>query len=143
MAKASAMTRLAGTPMSRATAKSWAAASIPRPWIERRRKIVSTISDAMQESGRHHLQVREREAADREEAVELVGERHALLPRRDQRQEQVLDDHGEREAREEQRHEARPAQRPERQPLHQHRRDRRRERAPPATCSEEGHVRAR
>ena len=75
---------------------------------------------------RDHLQPADRvRAAEAEGGVEDVRHRHTLLARRDERQEEVLDDHAEREAREQQRDEARAAQRPERDALHQHGRDRR------------------
>ena len=128
IANATAITRLAEIPMSRVTWKSWLAASMPRPCIERRRKSVSTTSDAKQVIVVITCsQPIEYVPPKWKALVEDVRQRHALLPRRDERQEEVLDDHAEREAREQQRDEARAAQRPERDALHQHGRDRRRD----------------
>ena len=57
-------------------------------------------------------------------SLKRSGSRHALLARRDRGQEDVLDDHREREAREQERQEAGAPQRPEGDALHEHRRDR-------------------
>ncbi len=48
IANAAMITRLAEMPISRVTAKSWLAASMPRPCTERRRKSVSTTSESRQ-----------------------------------------------------------------------------------------------
>ena len=126
IANAVAITRFAGIPISRVTWKSWRGREHPEP-----------LRRAAQEEGQHPERAKQVtvviicsqpivNGADRDRLVEDVRERHALLPRRYRSEEEVLDDHADREAREQQRDEARSAQRPKRDALHQHSRDDRR-----------------